>query len=215
MQCPNCAFDCQPGFAFCPACGTRLAEAPPERREAPAAGERRMVTVMFAEVGGLDALARARDQEEVTRVLNLCFEALAAVVRAHDGNIDKFLSDGLMVSFGAPIVHEDDPQRALNCALAMRERLRALVAAQSAPGGAFERQAPEGGAGLSLHFGVNTGEVFAGTVGADHKEYTVIGDVVNVAAHLKTLAGPGQILVGEGTYRLTRAQFPKTCRPRV
>jgi adenylate cyclase len=219
MQCPNCAFDCQPGFAFCPACGTRLppapaeplAEAPSERRDTSAAGERRMVTVMFAEVGGLDALARAHDQEEVTRVLNLCFEALAAVVRAHDGNIDKFLGDGLMVSFGAPIAHEDDPQRALTCALAMRERLRALAADQAgeppATGAVPDRRVSEGGAELSLHFGVNTGEVFAGTVGVDHKEYTVIGDVVNVAAHLKTLAGPGQILVGEGTYRLTRAQF--------
>ncbi len=157
-------------------------------------GERKLVTVMFADASGFTAMSEERDAEYVRNLMNDCFEALVPVVEAHGGTIDKFIGDAIMALFGAPIAREDDAARALNAALAMLERLAE-----------FNR---DNGVEVGLHFGVNTGEVIAGEIGsAGRRDYSVIGDAVNVAARLQDLSKRGEIFVGPQTYRLTRDKF--------
>ena len=157
-------------------------------------GERKLVTVMFADTSGFTAMSEARDAEYVRNLMNDCFEQLVPVVEAHGGTIDKFIGDAIMALFGAPIAREDDAARALNASLAMMEKLTEFNRAN--------------GVEVGLHFGINTGEVIAGEIGsAGRRDYSVIGDAVNVAARLQDLSKRGEIFVGPETYRLTRNEF--------
>ena len=157
-------------------------------------GERKLVTVMFADTSGFTAMSEARDAEYVRNLMNDCFEQLVPVVEAHGGTIDKFIGDAIMALFGAPIAREDDAARALNAALAMLEKLAAFNRAN--------------GVDVGLHFGINTGQVVAGQIGsAGRRDYSVIGDAVNVAARLQDLSKRGEVFVGPETFRLTRHEF--------
>jgi class 3 adenylate cyclase/tetratricopeptide (TPR) repeat protein len=161
-------------------------------------GERKQVTVMFADIYGFTALSERLDPEEVTTLTNEALKEMAEAVYQYEGYIDKFLGDAVMAVFGAPVVHEDDPERALRAALAMRERLE----------GFNRRWIDRLGQPLSLHIGINTGTVIAGNVGSDLRlSYTVMGDTVNTASRLEDASQPGQILVSRDTYRLTQAAF--------
>ncbi|HUS17032.1 MAG TPA: adenylate/guanylate cyclase domain-containing protein, partial [Chloroflexia bacterium] len=123
---------------------------------------------------------------------------MAEAVYQYEGYIDKFVGEAVMVVFGAPVAHEDDADRALRTALAMRERLAEFN----------RRRADALGGALSLHVGINTGTVVAGNVGSDLRmAYTVMGDTVNTASRLQHVAQPGQILVSRDTYRLTQEAF--------
>ncbi len=160
-------------------------------------GEKRVVTVLFADVRNFTAFAETLPPEQVMATLNEVLGRLADVVLAWGGTLDKYLGDGLMAVWGAPIRHEDDVSAAVSAALQMmgevRERNQKL-----APG---ER--------LELGLGLNTGPVVAGSIGsAKRTEYTCIGDTVNVASRLCALAGPGEILVGAGTADVLRAHGP-------
>ncbi|MBU6428398.1 MAG: AAA family ATPase, partial [Cyanobacteria bacterium REEB65] len=156
------------------------------------------MTVLFCDVQGLDALGQFLDPEEITEVLNGYFDSLAQCVSQLGGTIDKYLSDGLMVLFGAPTAHEDDPERALLCALAMLEQSKAIRS------GLADRT----GVTLQLRIGIHTGLVVAGEVGGEAKrDYTVMGDTVNVAQRLKATARPDQILVSAETFQLTHVHF--------
>lgn len=146
--------------------------------------ERRIVTVLFADIEGFTALAEHRDPESVKELLDACFGRLVPVIAEHGGHVDKIIGDEVMAVFGAPIAHEDDPERAVRAALALEGELQVA--------------APD----LRLRVGVNTGEVLAGTVGPS-SGYTVTGDVVNTAHRLVTAAGPGEVLVGERTRQAT------------
>ena len=161
-------------------------------------GERKQVTVLFADISGFTAFSERLDPEEVATLTNEVFKELAEVVYQYEGYIDKLVGDAVMAVFGAPVAHEDDPERALRAALAMRERLEQ-----------FNRRARERlGQTLTLHIGINTGVVIAGNVGSDLRlSYTVMGDTVNTASRLQDAAEPGQILVSRDTYRLTQAAF--------
>ncbi|MBI3286574.1 MAG: AAA family ATPase [Chloroflexi bacterium] len=153
-------------------------------------GERRPVTVLVADLSGFTALSQRLDPEEVKSLTNECLETMARVVFKYEGYVDKFIGDAVMALFGAPVIHEDDPERALRCALEMREAIRAL---------------PHD---LDLHIGVHSGEVIAGTVGPDLRmEYTVLGDAVNFAARLEETALSGQILVSQTIQRRTQGLF--------
>ena len=157
-------------------------------------GERKLVTVMFADTSGFTALSEVRDAEYVRNLMNECFEQLVPVVETHGGTIDKFIGDAIMALFGAPLAREDDAARALNAALAMLKKLAE-----------FNRSE---GVEVGLHFGINTGQVVAGQIGsAGRRDYSVIGDAVNVAARLQDLSKRGEIFVGPETYRLTRNAF--------
>jgi class 3 adenylate cyclase len=123
-----------------------------------------------------------------------CFDRLVPCIEGYGGTFDKFVGDEVMALFGAPSAHEDDPERALGAALAMRAALAAFNA--------------ERGLDLALHMGINTGVVFAGSVGsAGHLDYSVMGDPVNLAARLVKRARPGQVIVGPDTHRLARGGF--------
>lgn len=161
-------------------------------------GERRHVTVLFADISGFTAMAEKLDPEDVTAIMEECFRPLAERIYEYEGTIDKFMGDAIMVVFGAPIAHEDDPQRALRAALEMQETLEDTNS----------RLWEKWGLKLAMHIGVNSGVVVAGEVGAQgHREYTVMGDVVNVASRLEAAAEVGTILVSEATYRLTSRHF--------
>ena len=156
--------------------------------------ERKLVTVMFADASGFTALSERSGPETVRALMNGCFAALVPVIERHGGTIDKFIGDCVMALFGAPVAREDDAPRCLAAALDMMEALAE-----------FNRV---NGTELGLHFGINTGEVIAGGVGGrGRRDYSVIGDAVNVAARLQDLAKTGEIFVGPETVRQARSKF--------
>ena len=161
-------------------------------------GERRQVTVVFADISGFTALSERLDPEDVAGLVNDCLKELAQAVYQYEGMVDKFIGDCIMAVFGAPIALEDDAENALRATIAMRENLQK-----------FNRRWIEKlGQPLDLHIGVNTGMVIAGIIGSDLRmSYTVMGDTVNVASRLESAAKGGQIFVSRNTYRLTRGAF--------
>jgi class 3 adenylate cyclase/predicted ATPase len=162
------------------------------------AEERRQVTVLFADLVGFTALAERLDPEDVRDITTRCLRQLADEAVRFEGTVDKLIGDAVMILFGAPIAHEDDPTRALRAALAMQRALERFN----------DDLQHSHGLALRLRIGVESGEVVAGPreVGG-MVEYTVIGDAVNVAARLQTAASPGTILIGEGTRQRTEGQF--------
>jgi len=170
-----------------------------ERGNSPAReGERKHITVMFADLSGFTALSETGDAEDIRNWVNACFAQLGDVVKRYGGYIDKFIGDELMVLFGAPRAIEDHASRALHAALDMREALAAFNR---------EHQRLHDG-NLGMHFGINSGVVIAGAMGIEsRREYTVMGDTVNVAARLAARAEAGQILVGADARRLVGDGF--------
>jgi adenylate cyclase len=154
--------------------------------------ERRDVTVLFCDMRGFTSLAERLSPEEVVGVLNDFYTLMVDTTAKNDGIVDKFLGDGVMAIFGAPIVHEDHPARAVKTAIAMQAGVAELS----------RKRAREGKDPIAVGIGVSAGEAVAGTVGTeDRMEYTVIGDSVNLAARLESNAKPGQILISQRTYR--------------
>ena len=197
MKCGRCQFDVSVGFAFCPGCGLKLAAAAP----APAVGadaDRRAATVLFADLSGFTTISERLDPEDVRRLQTDLFGALRGVIDRFDGYPEKFIGDAVVAVFGAPVAHEDDPQRALRAALEMH-----VCAAELS-----ERWRDQLGAPLALHIGINTGRVVAGRLGtAADAAYAVTGDAVNTAARLQSAAGAGQTLVSSATHQLTEREF--------
>ncbi|HEY9898352.1 MAG TPA: adenylate/guanylate cyclase domain-containing protein [Pantanalinema sp.] len=192
--CPACSHSVEPDANFCSRCGSRLQAG---ARDA-AVGDRRVVTVLFADVSGFTAMSEQLDPEAVTEIINQCFAALTAPIYAYGGVVDKYIGDAIMAIFGAPLAHEDDPARAVSAALAMQEAAQAFAADLEA----------RMGFGLKVRIGLNTGLVVAGEVGGAHKrDYTVMGDAVNLAQRLEAAAEPGTILVSQQTHRLTQHAF--------
>ena len=155
----------------------------------PSEGERKFVTIMFADISGFTAMSESLDPEVVRDLMNACFQDLVPIVVNHGGTIDKFIGDEIMALFGAPVAHEDDPERALRAAFAMFDQLARFNAARRTD--------------LGMHIGLNTGLAVAGTLGAGGREgYSVMGDAVNLASRLADHAERGEILVGPETFRL-------------
>src|SRR3954452_14952189 len=185
MGCPACSQPVPEGARFCPNCSTALGHTPVA--EGVTDEERRVVTVLFADIVGFTSIAERRDPEHVKRLVDAAFALLVADVEAHGGVVDKVLGDAIVALFGAPIAHEDDADRAVRSALAMQATLRDFR---------DEHPADE----LRMRIGVNTGEVLVGTVAGT--DYTAMGDVVNTAARLQQVASPGAVLVGDATRAL-------------
>jgi class 3 adenylate cyclase/tetratricopeptide (TPR) repeat protein len=161
-------------------------------------GERRQVTVVFADLSGFTALAERLDPEEVASILNDCMKELMDAVYQYEGMVIQIIGDCVMAVFGAPVALEDDAERALRASLAMRERLEAFN----------ERWISKLQEPLALHTGISSGTVIAGNVGTDVRmSYSVTGDTVNTASRLEGIATRGQILVTQSTYRLTHGIF--------
>ena len=216
MTCPGCGSTVQADFAFCPRCGGKLERAPiaatARRRRPPRAtarrgtagsaiaeeGDRRLVTVLFADLAGFTALAESLDPEEVRAFQTDLFRELSGAIERYDGFVEKFVGDAVMAVFGAPHAHEDDPERALHAALLMHERVAALS----------ERWERRVGRPLALHVGVNTGPVVAGTIGsASGGAYAVTGDTVNTASRLQSAAAAAETFVSPSTHQLTEHAF--------
>jgi class 3 adenylate cyclase/tetratricopeptide (TPR) repeat protein len=193
-RCPVCDTPLPPEARFCMSCGAPVEDAArPGPLEAKPAlpEERRQVTVVFADLSGYTAVAERMDPEAVKSLVERCLRRLGDEVERYGGTVDKYIGDNVMAIFGAPVAHEDDAERAVRAALGMQDAMSDINA------GLDETH----GVTFALRVGVNTGEVLAGAVGRD---YTVIGDTVNVAARLQTVGRPGSVTVGERTYRATR-----------
>ncbi len=158
--------------------------------------ERRLVTVLFADFAGFTELADQMDPEELQMLVSGIFEDLAEEGVRQDGTIEKFIGDAVFVVYGAPVAHEDDPQRALRTALGMQR-----VFAEHA-----KRVKKERGTELGLRIGIHTGMVVAGAV-RSVAEYGVMGDTVNIASRLQAAAGPSESYVTQTTFRLTNREF--------
>lgn len=195
MKCPRCGSENPDLFTFCGQCGQRISRDGVSAPLYSVTGERRVVTVLFACLPGLPALSEHLSLEEARRLINSCLETLAAPIYKYGGTLDKFVGQEIMVIFGAPETHEDDAARALYTALEMTTSLKQFNEAE-------QRRLPQP---LTFGCGINTGHVFAGEVGL--AAYSVIGNAVNLANRLAHLAEPGQILVGESTYRQTHSRF--------
>ena len=150
------------------------------------------MSVLFADLSGYTAYAEQMDPEAVKAMLDRTLRELSEEVTRFGGSVDKYIGDNVMAVFGAPVAHEDDPQRAGRAALAMQQAMKRL------------NEGLPGELAFDLRIGINTGEVLAGKVG---EGYTVIGDTVNVAARLQGAARPGSVTVGEPTYRAAREAF--------
>src|SRR5215470_1547377 len=179
--CPACGHRNQPGAKFCSQCGIALGEAQPPTHE-----ERKVVTVLFADLVGFTSRAEQMDPEDVRALLSPYYARLRAELERFGGTVEKFIGDAVMALFGAPIAHEDDPERAVRAALAIRDWVREE-----------ER--------IQVRLAVNTGEALV-TLGArpGEGEGMATGDVVNTAARLQAAAPVNGILVGERTYRATQ-----------
>jgi class 3 adenylate cyclase/tetratricopeptide (TPR) repeat protein len=195
--CPSCGATNPPTARFCGDCGTRLAAdgagsgdadvrpgVAPGRATVPApVAERRVVTVLFADLVGFTSIAEGRDAEAVRELLTRYFDVARDVIGRYGGTVEKFIGDAVMAVWGAPVTHEDDAERCVRAALELVDAIRSL-----APG-------------LQARAGVLTGEA-AVTLGAQNQGM-VAGDLVNTASRLQSAAAPGTVLVGEATQRAT------------
>jgi adenylate cyclase len=212
-SCPSCGTENPPQAKFCIECGaalgpgaagpaaqpadtaaaTRAAHVPagPVPTEEVPPEERRKATVLFADLSGYTAVAERMDPEAVKSLVDRALQRLGQEVSRYGGRVDKYIGDNVMAVFGAPVAHEDDPERAVRAGLAMQSAMEEIN----------EDLASAAGVSFSLRVGINSGEVLAGQVG---DKYTVMGDAVNVAARLQAAARPWSVTVGEVTHRLTR-----------
>jgi class 3 adenylate cyclase len=217
-HCPQCGFENPAGFAFCGQCGTPLigqplASGPPSvapRPHTPQAytpkhlaekiltsraaleGERKQVTVLFADVAGFTTLAERLDPEVVHVIMDGCFARITAEVHRFEGTINQYTGDGVMALFGAPIAHEDSPGRAVHAALGIQRAIRDLAQTLQA----------ERGLSLQMRMGLNTGFVVVGMIGDDLRmDYTAVGDTTNLAARLQQMAPPGSVVISAATHQ--------------
>src|SRR5580700_9018937 len=190
--CPKCLCENPPGFKFCGQCTTALAPAtvgpapsrsPVTVREADDAatleGERKTVTALFADIKGSMELIEDLDPEEARRLVDPALKLMMDAVHRYEGYVAQSTGDGIFALFGAPIAHEDHPQRALHAALRLQEDIRRHA----------ERLRAEKGVNLQVRVGVNTGEVVVRSIKTDdaHTEYTPIGHSISLASRLQTL----------------------------
>jgi class 3 adenylate cyclase/tetratricopeptide (TPR) repeat protein len=217
MVCPECGTANPDEARFCLNCGVRLgssvgrqarlasylpsgmlAKLEAARAGRSMAGERRIVTMLFCDVVGSTAMAETLDPEEWTEIMNGAFENLIAPVYRYEGTLARLMGDAIFAFFGAPIAHEDDPQRAVAAGLEIVERI-----------GAYREQVKaDRDLELNVRVGINTGPVVVGEVGSDLRlEYTAMGDAVNVAARMEQTAEPGTVQIAAETHRLVAPLF--------
>jgi predicted ATPase/class 3 adenylate cyclase len=161
-------------------------------------GQRRNVTVLFADLSNSTQLSEKVDSEDLYEIIQRFLKLLANSVHKFEGTVDKFTGDGLMALFGAPMAYENNAERAVLAAMDMQAGLSELN----------KDLTPQYGFNLKMHVGLNSGTVILGNVGSDQTmEFTAIGEMVNLAQRLESAAGPGEILVSENVYRQTRSLF--------
>jgi class 3 adenylate cyclase/tetratricopeptide (TPR) repeat protein len=179
MTCPSCGVVSPEGSRFCATCGQSLVSR---------SDERRVATVVFADLVGFTSLSESADPEQIKNLVDTCFEMLVRDVTAFGGRVDKIVGDAIIALFGAPVAHEDDAERAVRAALRMQATLAAYRVDADVP--------------VHVRIGVNTGEVLVGALRAGG-DYTAMGDVVNTAQRLQVAAEPGAVVVGAATHAAT------------
>ncbi len=225
VTCPNCAYRAPADFTFCPKCATALAAPvvaaerdiqamlshavqrliPKEWAERLLATrgqvgrERRMVTILFCDVKGSTAMAEQLDPEDWAEIMNGAFEFLIPPIYHHEGTLAQLMGDGILAFFGAPVSHEDDPERAIRAGLEIAEGVQ---------GYAGELEKERSILGFNVRVGINTGLVVIGEMGSDLRvAYTAMGDAINLAARMEQNAPLGGILITHDTYRHVRGVF--------
>lgn len=188
VSCPACGSANEPGERFCGECGTALAQETPVAPPEPAA-ERRLVSILFADLVGSTPAAEGQDPEDVRELLSSYFDVARRVVERFGGTVEKFIGDAVMAVWGAPTALEDDAERAVRAALDLVDAVTALGL--------------ETGTGLRARSAVLTGEA-AVTIGAEGQGM-VAGDLVNTASRVQGIAEPGAVLVGDSTRRASQA----------
>ena len=209
LICPKCRFENPPGFKFCGQCSAPLSasevKAAPSIRMGEAAadtgaveGERKTVTALFADIKGSTELMRDLDPEDARAIVDPVLQLMMEAVHRYGGYVAQSTGDGIFALFGAPVAHEDHPQRALHAALAMQEELHRYA----------DRLRAEGKIPVEARVGVNTGEVVVRSIETGgHTEYTPVGHVTNLAARMQTAAPAGSIAASEVTQRLCESYF--------
>ena len=212
MECPQCQFENVDGAKFCNECGDELKElqsvAPADftkpqsytskhladkilATRSSIEGERKHATVLFSDLGDYTTLTENLDPEDVKEIMGLIFLEIARLAKGYDGTIERFFGDEVLILFGVPKAHEDDPIRAIRTAIEIND----LIARQGA------RFGEKIGRPLAMHTGINTGLVVTGDEYIEKGRHGLTGDAVNLGARLARLSKPGEILVGPETYR--------------
>jgi class 3 adenylate cyclase/tetratricopeptide (TPR) repeat protein len=213
FKCPHCGEAATPGKKFCAACGGSLAAAPAVARPAPSPqdytpqhlaeriissrgaleGERKQVTILFADLKGSMELLADRDPEEARRILDPVLERMMEAVHRYEGTVNQVMGDGIMALFGAPLAHEDHAMRACYAALRMQETVKQY---------AEEIRRTEG-ATVQIRVGLNSGEVVVRSIGSDLRmDYTAVGQTTHLAARMEQMALPGSIVLAPDTLQL-------------
>jgi class 3 adenylate cyclase/tetratricopeptide (TPR) repeat protein len=220
QSCPSCSAKIPLGRKFCGECGLKLIElsqAPAINYSEPQSytpkfladkilttrssleGERKLVTVLFADVANFTTMAENLDPEDVHQIMDGCFKILIDEIHNYEGTINQFTGDGVMAIFGAPVAHEDHAQRACYAALSIQ---RALLDNYS---GKIMRKY---GVEFKMRIGLNSGPVVVGAIGDDLRmDYTAVGDTTNLASRIESRAEPGRILISGATHNLTKDFF--------
>ncbi|MGD2098244.1 MAG: adenylate/guanylate cyclase domain-containing protein [Desulfobacterales bacterium] len=216
-KCPKCGFSNSPNFKFCGECGYNLQspkdvfveisepEIPTHHRRtekpsndlSPIDGERKHVTVLFADLTGYTAMSEKLDPEEVKEITSRIFGEITKIVANYDGFIEKYAGDAVMAIFGVPQAHEDDPIRAIKAAREIHQLMDVI-----SPD--VEKKI---GQSISMHTGINTGLVVTGEVDMERGTHGVAGDTINLASRLSHMASPGEILIDVDTCRQVEGQF--------
>jgi class 3 adenylate cyclase/tetratricopeptide (TPR) repeat protein len=219
IVCPECGKTNQPGSKFCNECGHTLAklkEPPSVDYSEPQSytprhladkilttrssieGERKLVTVFFADVANYTSISEKLDPEEVHQIMDGAFKILMDEIHKYEGTINQFTGDGVMALFGAPVAHEDYAQRACYAALAIQKDLEEY-------GKKIEKDT---GVEFKMRIGLNSGPVIVGAIGDDLRmDYTAVGDTTNLGSRMESMADPGAILVSGNTHRLVSDFF--------
>ncbi|HLC42855.1 MAG TPA: adenylate/guanylate cyclase domain-containing protein, partial [Methylomirabilota bacterium] len=211
--CPSCGFSNEPGDEFCGGCGQSLRAAipAPPRYQSPESytpkhlaekiltsksaleGERKQVTVLFADMKGSMELLADRDPEDARKLLDSVLERMMEAVHRYEGTVNQVMGDGIMALFGAPLAHEDHAVRACYAALRMQESVKRYA----------EEVRRSHGVIVQIRIGLNSGEVVVRSIGNDlHMDYTAVGQITHLAARMEQLASPGSVLMTADTLRL-------------
>jgi class 3 adenylate cyclase/tetratricopeptide (TPR) repeat protein len=219
LVCPRCGTKIPSGKKFCGECGHQLSESkktPPIDYAQPQSytpkhladkilntrstleGERKLVTVLFADVVSFTNLSEKLEPEEVHQIMEDCLKILMDEIHKYEGTINQFTGDGVMALFGAPLAHEDHAQRACYAALAIQKDLAEYS----------EKVRKDYDREFQMRIGLNSGPVVVGSIGDDlHMDYTAIGDTINLASRMEGLAQPGSVLLSKNTHRLVKDYF--------
>ncbi len=208
LQCPKCGATTPRAGKFCMECGLRLEHnintPSPAARSEDLEGERKQATVLFSDLSGYTTMTEKMDPEEVKNLMGDIFEKAGKIVEKYQGTVERFFGDEIMILFGVPRAHEDDPVRAVHTAIEIHDLVKTL-----SPG--FEKKF---NTNLSMHTGVNTGLVITGDKYIGKGRHGLTGDTINLAKRLTGLAKAGEIIVGESTFQKVEHHFTlKACDP--